>query len=80
MVSYDDPQSVRLKGEYARQRGLGGAMFHSEPVPTYPCLIVATERAVNGDGYATLLCPGGAHAKISYKHLFSQYEVLSEGG
>ena len=55
-------------------------MFHSEPVPPHPCLIVAGEREVNEDGYATLLCPGGAHAKISYKQLFSQYVVLSEAG
>jgi chitinase len=27
MVSYDDPQSLRLKGEYARQKHLGGVMI-----------------------------------------------------
>ena len=27
MVSYDDPQSMRLKGAFAHQRGLGGVMF-----------------------------------------------------
>jgi chitinase len=27
MVSYDDPESMRHKGAYVRQRGLGGAMF-----------------------------------------------------
>ena len=26
-VSFDDPQSMRLKGRYARERGLGGMMF-----------------------------------------------------
>jgi len=27
MISYDDPQSIRLKAAYARQHGLGGIMF-----------------------------------------------------
>jgi len=27
MVSYDDPESMHLKGAYVRERGLGGAMF-----------------------------------------------------
>lgn len=26
-ISYDDPQSVRLKGEYIRSEGLAGGMF-----------------------------------------------------
>ena len=27
MISYDDPQSVRCKGAYVRERDLGGVMF-----------------------------------------------------
>ncbi len=27
MISYDDPESIKLKGEYIRQHKLGGAMF-----------------------------------------------------
>jgi len=27
MLSYDDPESVRLKAKYARERGLGGVMI-----------------------------------------------------
>ena len=27
MISYDDPESMRLKGEYARDQGLAGVMF-----------------------------------------------------
>ena len=27
VISYDDPESMRLKGEYARAQGLGGLMF-----------------------------------------------------
>jgi chitinase len=26
-ISYDDPESLRLKGAYIRDKGLGGAMF-----------------------------------------------------
>lgn len=31
MVSYDDPQSMRLKGTFVRQRGLGGVMISFMP-------------------------------------------------
>ncbi|MFA6111703.1 MAG: glycosyl hydrolase family 18 protein [Candidatus Latescibacterota bacterium] len=27
MACYEDPRSMRAKGEYARQHGLGGVMF-----------------------------------------------------
>ena len=27
MISYDDPESLRLRAEYVRRHGLGGVMF-----------------------------------------------------
>jgi len=50
MLSYDDPESIRLKGEYIRQNDLGGAMFWELSGDTDDLALLTALREGLGEG------------------------------